>query len=455
MPSPDMVANLLEQSKTYALDYIRGVDARDVFPDKTAIDGLTTFEEDLPEVGVDGLEILKLLHAHGSPATVATTGGRYFGFVNGGALPVSVATRWLVDVWDQNAALYVMSPIASKLEDVCEKWLVQLLGLPDGTAMGLVSGSSMGALCGLAAARNSLLKARGWDVVRDGLFGAPPIRVIVGEEAHSTVFKALSLLGLGSARLETVPSDEQGRMDPTRLPRLDDSTLLILQAGNVNTGAFDPFDRLCPLAKERGAWVHVDAAFGLWAAASRRFDDLTASLATADSWSTDAHKTLNVPYDNGIVFCRDRLALVEALQLHGAYIIYSDQRDGMMYTPEMSRRARSIELWAALKSLGRAGVAALVDDLHDKACYFADRLRDNGFDIPGDVCFNQVNVYVGDDAETSRVAQAIQSSGTAWCGTSARDGKPFIRISVCSYLTTRDDIDLSVQAFVRARSGLH
>jgi len=453
MPDLDEFAGLLEQSKNYALDYIGGVDTRDVFPGDAAIRGLACLVEDLPDAGVDGLEILRLLHEYGSPATVATTGRRYFGFVTGGALPVSVAARWLADVWDQNAGLYVMSPIAATLEDVCEKWLVELLGLPGGTAMGLVSGSSMGTLCGLAAGRNRLLRAHGWDARRDGLFGAPPIRVVVGEEAHSTVFKALSLLGLGSARVEVVPSDGQGRMDATRVPELDDATLLILQAGNVNTGAFDPFERLCPLAREQGAWVHIDGAFGLWAAASRRFADLTASMALADSWSADAHKTLNVPYDSGIVFCRERPALTEALQLQGAYIAYSDQRDGMLYTPEMSRRARSVELWAALKALGRAGVAELVDDLHDKACYFADRLRENGFDIPGEACFNQVNVYVGDEAETRRVSQGIQSLGTCWCGTSARNGKPFIRISISSFRTTYDDIDRSVQAFARAASG--
>ena len=453
MDNTEANMELYERAKDYALDYVRSVDARDVFPSDAAIAGLSAFVEELPDAGTDGLEILRLLHEHGSPATVAQTGGRYFGFVVGGALPVTVAARWLADVWDQNAGVYVMSPIAATLEDVCEKWLVELLGLPDGTAAGFVTGSSMATFCGLAAARNHLLAAQGWDVAADGLFGAPPIRVVLSEEAHSTVFKALSLLGLGGARVETVPSDEQGRMDAAHLPALDDATLLILQAGNVNTGAFDRFDLICERARAQGAWVHVDGAFGLLAAASRRFDDLTASMGLADSWSTDAHKTLNVPYDSGIVFCRDRKALAAALGMQGTYIVYSDERDSMQYTPEMSRRARGVEVWAALKSLGRTGVASLVETLHDQAKYFADRLRANGFEVVNDVCFNQVNVRVGDEAETRRVAHAIQRSGVCWCGTSARKGQPIIRISVCSHQTTRDDIDRSVAAFVQARAG--
>jgi len=443
---------LFERAKEYALEYMHGVDARDVYPSDEAIRGLAAFVEDLPEDGTDELEILRLLGEHGSPATVAQTGGRYFGFVVGGALPVTVAARWLADVWDQNAGLYVMSPVAATLEDVCEKWLVDLLRLPGGTAAGLVTGSSMATLCALAAARNHLLAAHGWDVARDGLFGAPPIRVVLSEEAHSTVFKALALLGLGGARVERVPSDDQGRIDPSQIPTLDDATLLILQAGNVNTGAFDQFDRICERAKADGAWVHIDGAFGLGAAASDRFGELTASASLADSWSMDAHKTLNVPYDCGVVLCRNRAALADALHMEGSYIAYSENRDSMLYTPEMSRRARGVELWAALKSLGRAGVGALVERLHDNARYFADELSARGFEITNDVCFNQVNVYVGDEAATQRIVAAIQRSGACWCGTSARKGKPIIRVSVCSYKTTHDDIDQSVEAFVRARA---
>ena len=442
---------IYEQAKDYALDYVKSVDSRRVAPDAKDIQNLANFMEDLPETGADALQILKQLHDYGSPAAPAQTGGRYFGFVNGGALPAALAAKWIADVWDQNAALHVMSPVASALEDVCEKWVVDLLGLPRGTAAGFVGGSSAAALCGLAAARNHLLRKKGHDVSKQGLFGAPPIRVVLSEEAHSTVFKALSVLGLGSERVELVKSDAQGRIDPWEIPPLDDNTLLILQAGNVNTGAFDNFNAICGAARIRGAWVHVDGAFGLWARASDKFDALTKSVCLADSWSVDAHKTLNAPYDCGIVLCKDRAALTDALQMEGSYIIYSKKRDGMLYTMEMSRRARCVDLWATLKSLGRSGVRLLVENLHEKAVYFAQRLEDNGFEVLNDVCFNQINVHVGDDDATQAFLSAIQQSGVCWCGGAKRAGTPFVRISVCSYKTTYDDIDLSVSAFVQAR----
>jgi len=255
--------DIYEKAKEYALDYINSVDTRNVKPTDKAIENLINFVHDLPEAGSDAFEILKLLNDYGSPATIAQTGGRYFGFVNGGALPASLAAKWLSDVWDQNAVLNVTSPIASVLEDVCEKWIVELLGLPEGTAAGFVSGSSAATLCGIVAGRNYLLKNKGYDVAAKGLFGAPPIRVVLSEEAHSTVFKALSILGLGSERVELIKSDFEGRIDCTQIPTLDDNTLLILQAGNVNTGAFDNFDTICKEAREKGTWVHVDGAFGL------------------------------------------------------------------------------------------------------------------------------------------------------------------------------------------------
>jgi glutamate/tyrosine decarboxylase-like PLP-dependent enzyme len=412
---------------------------------------LAVFVEDLPENGAETLEILRLLCNYGSPATVAQTGGRYFGFVNGGAVPAALAAKWIADVWDQNAALNVISPIASVLEDVCEKWIVDLLGLPKGTAAGFVGGSSAATLCGITAARNFLLKNKGYDAAKNGLFNAPPVRVVLSAEAHSTVFKALSILGLGNERIEKVQSDEQGRIDHTQIPELDDNTLLILQAGNVNTGAFDNFDMLCKEARAKGAWVHIDGAFGLWAAASCEFDHLTKSLSLADSWSTDAHKTLNAPYDCGIILCRNRAALTDALQMEGSYIVYSDKRDNLLYTMDMSRRARGIDLWATLKSLGASGVKMLVENLHEKAQYFAKRLSANCFEIMNDVCFNQINVYIGDDKATQKFLQFIQKSGVCWCGGSSRAGKTFVRISVCSYKTTYEDIDMSVKAFTEAR----
>ena len=292
---------------------------------------------------------------------------------------------------------------------------------------------------------------QGWDVRERGLYGAPVLRVVLGEQAHSSVHKALSLLGMGKANVVLAPVDEQGRIDPARLPEIDGNTLLILQAGNVNGGAFDPFAAICPRAREKGAWVHVDGAFGLWAAACEETKHLTQGMEQADSWSTDAHKTLNAPYDNGIVFCRDRAALVQSMQASGSYILYSEQRDAMLYTPEMSRRARGIELWAALRSLGRAGVDALVSGLCEHARYLGELLKERGFRVLNDIVFNQLVVACDSPEETRATLQEIQNGGVCWCGGAVWKGEPVIRVSVCSWRTTQEDVVLSVSAFVSAR----
>jgi glutamate/tyrosine decarboxylase-like PLP-dependent enzyme len=346
-----------------------------------------------------------------------------------------------------------MSPIASRLETTCENWLVDLLGLPEGSAAGFVSGSSVATFCGLASARNELLRRRGWDVNAEGLFEAPRLRVIIGKDAHATVFKALSLLGLGRARVELVPADDQGRMRADRMPALDEACLVITQAGNVNSGAFDPFEEICERARAVAAWVHVDGAFGLWAAASRKHRHLTSGIEKADSWAVDAHKTLNAPYDSGIVLCRDRGALSAAMQATASYIQYGDKRDGMLYTPEMSRRARAVELWATLKVLGREGTEELVDRLCDLAGRFADGLRTKGFSVLNEVVFNQVLVACDRPDQTKETLESIQKSGECWCGGAVWLGEPVIRISVSSWATTAADVDRSVAAFVKARDA--
>ena len=445
---------LYEQAKNYALEYMQTVLDRSVFPEAEAITNLAAFREKLPDQPADPYLVLEKLHQFGSPATVAQTGGRYFGFVNGGIVPTALAAKWLVDVWDQNAALYVISPIVSVLEEVCEEWLVDLLGLPQNTAAGFVSGTSTASLCGLVAGRDYLLRKNGWDVSSRGLFGAPEIRVVLGAGAHSTVYKALSILGLGKDRLIQVPTDEQGRMRADLLPELDSNTLLILQAGNVNSGAFDPFVEICSKARAADAWVHIDGAFGLWAAASPKLNHLTAGIELADSWSVDAHKTLNAPYDSGLILCRHRDALTQALHMTGSYIIYSENRDGMLYSADMSRRARAVELWATLMALGRSGVAGLIEDLQQKAVCFADGLRQAGFSVLNEVCFNQVLVSSGDPQQTKQLLKLIQASGECWCGGASWHGDDVIRVSVCSYRTTRQDIDRSIQAFVAARRML-
>lgn len=446
---------LLEQAKGYAYEYANGAAERNVFPSKQALADLEQFVEDLPACSGDATAILQQLHQYGSPATTAQTGGRYFGFVNGGILPVTLATKWLSDFWDQNTALYVMSPIASKLEEICEGWLKQLFGLPDNTVAGFVSGTSSAILCGLAAARYRLLQNQGWDFNQQGHNGAPPLRIIAGRHIHGAVTKAVALLGFGLDNIEWVEGDDQGRILPAQLPDLDGSCIVLLQAGNVNSGSFDPFEEICDRANRAGAWVHIDGAFGLWAGGTRRLKHLTTGMEKAHSWSVDGHKTLNTPYDSGILLCRDRDALIMALQASGAYLNFSENRDGMLYTPEMSRRARAVELWAALKYLGADGVDELVYGMHKRALQFADELRAAGFDIQNDVVFNQVIVSPADnDAETDRILAAIQDSGECWVGGSVWQGKKVIRISVCSWITGAEDVSRSVQAFIAARDAI-
>ncbi|MBI5034539.1 MAG: aspartate aminotransferase family protein [Chloroflexi bacterium] len=443
---------LFEHAKSYAYAYMDSVRDRSVFPTDQAIQALSIFDEPLPKAPSDPVPVLRLLHEHGSPATAAQTGGKYFGFVNGSSVPTALAAKWLSDVWDQNAAMYVMSPIVAQLESICEKWMVELLGLPAETSAGFVSGTTTATLCGLATGRNELLKHLGWDVNADGLFGAPNLRVVLGEQAHASVFKALGLIGLGRSRVELVPVDDQGRMMASRLPKLDKDCLVIVQAGNVNSGAFDPIDEICEQARRADAWVHVDGAFGLWAAGSRNKRSLTRGIEKADSWSLDAHKTLNAPYDCGIILCKHRQALVSTMQTTASYLVSSDKRDGMHYTLDMSRRARAVELWATLKSLGQAGVEELVDRLCAHAQAFAELLQTQGFRVLNDIVFNQVLVACDTPELTQATLDNVQKSGECWCGGAVWQGEPVLRISVCSWGTTRADVESSVAAFVRARN---
>ncbi|MFT5218810.1 MAG: glutamate/tyrosine decarboxylase-like PLP-dependent enzyme [Planctomycetota bacterium] len=449
--------SVFDTAQEAAYRYADGIQQRKVFPSPEAITDLAQFDEPLPQQSGHADEIVQLLDQYGSPATLAQTGGRYFGLVNGGAIPAALAVRWLSDFWDQNTPLYLSSPIASRLEQVTEGWIRELLGLPEETVAGFVSGSSMAIFAGIAAARFRLFQRQGWDINRQGYHGAPAIRVVASRQAHGTVTKAIALLGFGSDRVEWVDADAEGRIDANKVPELDATTILLLQAGNVNSGAFDDFERLVRKANDAGAWVHVDGAFGLWAAASPKFSALTQSMVLADSWSADAHKTLNTPYDCGIVLCRDRDALVQALQATGAYITYSDhsennQRDGMLYTPEMSRRARIVELWAALKYLGREGVDELVYGLHLRAQQFATALADADFEILNEVVFNQILVACKDDAITAATIEQIQQDGECWVGGTQWQERPVIRISVCSWVTSKADIERSVSAFINARA---
>jgi len=444
---------LLDQAHGAAIAYLAGLADRPAFPPDDAVAALAALDTALPDGGTDAAEVIAGLDRLGSPATTAIGGGRYFGFVNGGTLPVALAARWLADAWDQNAALGVMSPVAAKLEEIAERWLVELLGLPGGTSVGFVSGSSMAIFCGLAAGRWALCQRAGWDVNRRGLAGAPRLRIVTGRQTHAAVRRALVLLGFGTDCVEYVDVDDQGRIRPDRCPTLDDRTILILQAGEVNSGAFDPFGDLIPMARKAGAWVHIDGAFGLWAAASPRFAGLTGGMAGAQSFSADGHKTLNLPYDSGMVLCTDPRPLAAAFAADGAYLVRDGARDGMRFTPEMSRRARAVELWAALAWLGRTGVAALVNGLCDRAREAADGMRAAGFEVLNDVVFNQVLISAGSDEMTARTLAAVQRAGTCWAGGSEWFGRKVVRLSVCSWATTPADVAILIDEFVRARKS--
>ncbi|NTU82375.1 MAG: aspartate aminotransferase family protein, partial [Chloroflexales bacterium] len=368
----------------------------------------------------------------------------------GGAQPAALAASWLAGAWDQNVGMRVLSPVGAALEEVAGGWLLERLGLPAEAGVGFVTGATMANLSALAAARHALLLHAGWDVEAQGLFGAPPITVVVGDEVHVSVLKALSLLGLGRDRVVRVPVDRQGRMRPDALPALTGPAIVCIQAGNVNTGACDPADELCAIARDAGAWVHVDGAFGLWLAAAPERAHLVRGVANADSWATDAHKWLNVPYDCGITICRRPEHLRAAMSVTAAYLGQQGQQgEAYQYTPEMSRRARGVEVWAALRSLGRAGLADLVERNCRHAARFAAGLRAAGYQILNEVDSNQVLVALGDVATTRQMVAAIQADGTCWCADTIWQGQAAMRISVCSWATTADDVERSLAAILR------
>jgi glutamate/tyrosine decarboxylase-like PLP-dependent enzyme len=450
LPAVPAIEDLLSAAAGRAFAYLRDSPNRPVVPGPAALQALGQLAYRLPWAATDPRDVLALLDGVGSPATVVTTGGRYFGFVNGGALPASVAAGWMVSTWDQNLALRVMSPAAVAFEDVALEWVRDLLGLPHGCGSAVVTGATMANFTALAAARHALLARAGWDVESDGLFGAPPLTVVTGDEVHVSVLKALALLGLGRARVRRVAVDDQGRMRPDALPALDSRTIVCIQAGNVNTGAFDPAADLCARAREAGAWVHVDGAFGLWAAASRRHRHLTNGFELADSWGTDGHKWPNVGYDCGIVLVRNPESLRSAMSTSSAYFVPGEMREPSQYSPEMSRRARAVELWASLLSLGRAGLADLVDRTCAHARTFANGLRESGYEILNDVVINQVLVSFGAPEVTRAVIARVQQDGTCWCGGTEWQGRTAMRISVSSWATTSEDVSRSLDAIRRA-----
>jgi glutamate/tyrosine decarboxylase-like PLP-dependent enzyme len=444
---------LLGDAARRARRYLAGVAERAVAPGHEAVDGLDRLDFALPPRGVAPGEVLALLDEIGSPATVATAGPRYFGFVNGGALPIAVAASWLLAAWDQNDALAVMSPVAARLDEIALRWVVELLGLPAGTAGGFVTGASMANASCLAAARDAVLTGAGWDAAALGLVGAPVVQVVVGAEAHTTVHKALGLVGLGRDRALRLPVDGQGRVLARELPALEPPAIVCLQAGNVNSGASDPFGPLIDWAHERGAWVHVDGAFGLWAAASPELAGQVAGVGRADSWATDAHKWLNTTYDCGIALVRDGDALRRAMRADAAYLTPSGGREPMQHTPQSSQRARGAEVWAVLAALGRDGLAGLVTGTARLARRFAEGLQAAGGEILNEVALNQVVVAFGDAGRTDAVIAAVQRDGTCWCGPTTWQGRRAMRVSVSCWATTDADVDRSVAAVAAALAG--
>lgn len=449
----DSLDGLLHDVAKRSARYLDGLGGRAVLPADEAVERAAELLGALPDVGESPEKLIALLDEIAAPATVASAGPRYFGFVTGGALPAALAANWLAGAWDQNCFSSVSSPIAAVLEERVIGWLADLFGLPPECGGALVTGATMANFTGLAAARHAVLEEAGWDVEARGMSGAPPVTIVAGAEAHSTLFKSLGLLGFGRDAVVSVPVDGQGRMRADAFPEISPPAILCLQAGNVNTGAFDPAPDLIPLAKAKGAWVHVDGAFGLWAAAAADRAHLTAGYSEADSWAVDAHKWLNVPYDSGIALVRRPDTLSAAMSISAAYLLKGQRPEPFDFTPDSSRRLRSVDIWAALRSLGRRGVAGLIEKNCRQAARFAQGLRLAGFEILNEVVLNQVLVSFGSDEETTRVIEAIQADGTCWCGATVWQGRAALRISVSSWATGDDDVELSLQAMIRAASA--
>ncbi|WP_397453132.1 pyridoxal phosphate-dependent decarboxylase family protein [Pseudomonas sp. NA-150] len=445
-------SELVQNADRRALAYLEGVNERRVFPDKAALDSLVAFDEPLPEAGKPAHETLALLDEVGSAATVSTNGPRYFGFVVGAALPVAAAAERLMLAWDNGAALPLTSPACAAVEDIAAKWMLDILDLPRQSAVGFGTSATACSLTCLAAARHAMLLKAGWDSAENGLFGAPEIRVVVSEKVHVTILKALRILGFGASRLLMAPVDEHGRIDPDRLPALDDKTIVCLQAGEVNTGEFDPFSSIIAKARNAGAWVHIDGAFGLWARTSPTLRHHTDGVEQADSWTVDGHKWLNTPYDCAMAICKDPAMLAAAMNSDAVYATGTSSAQKNL-TLEFSRRARGVPVWAALRTLGRQGVAQMIDRHCAQATYLANALREAGFDVLNRVVLNQVMVKGLTDDETRAIQATAHDSGEAWFGMSAWNGTPVFRLSLSSWRTTDADVTRLANLLVSARQS--
>ena len=446
---------LLRRTADHAADFLETLETRPVRPEASADELFAMLGGPLPERGSDPQSVVDALVDDAGPGIVGIPSGRYFGFVIGGAVPAAVAADWLTSVWDQNAGLYAGGPSAAVVEEVCRGWLAELLGLPAGVSVAYVTGCQMAHVTALAAARHHVLAQAGWDVARDGLAGAPPIRVVVGAKRHVTIDRALRLLGIGATSLEVVPVDDQGRMRLDELRLGDGPAIVCGQAGEVNTGAFDDLEAIADAAAEAGAWFHVDGAFGLWAAASPALRHLLKGSERADSWATDAHKWLNVPYDSGLAFCAHPDAHRAAMSVTASYLVHSGddrERDQVDWTPEFSRRARGFPTYAAIRSLGRTGIAELVEGCCANARRFAALLEAGGATVLNDVVLNQVLVRLGDGDRTREAIARVQQDGTCWLSGTDWNGEHAMRISVSNWRTMPEDVERSAASILAAAS---
>ncbi len=446
----DSTRELLEDAATRGANYLESLETRPVFPREADVERLRdALRGEMPAGPTPAAEVLAFLDSHGSPATVASAGGRYFGFVTGGSLPATVASHILATAWDQNSFSFISSPAAALFDEAALRWLKAIFGMPAETLGAFVLGDTAANFTGLAAARHSVLAQAGWNVEEQGVRGSPEVTVIVGAEAHATIFKILPLLGFGRAAIVRVPADDQGRMRADRLPPIKGPTIVCIQAGNVNSGAFDPAPAIIDWAQAGGAWVHVDGAFGLWAAASDQRRHLMHGYERADSWGTDAHKWLNVPYDCGVAFVRHPGALRAAMSISADYLLLGKHQDAIDITTDGSRRARAIEVWAALQSLGREGLAAMIDRNCDQAKWLAEQLSAAGVEVLNDVVLNQIVVSFGDAERTKRVIAALQEARDCWCGGTRWHGREAMRISVSGWATTEEDMRTTLRSILQ------
>ena len=454
VPNSIIATKTFSLAASYATEYVSKISGRRVSPSAQDIGNLRHFNDVLPGNGCNPEDVITALHEYGSPATIASTGGRYFGLVVGGSTPASMGASVLASAWDQVAVIEASAPSAIYLERIAATWMLELLNLPAGSSVGFSTGSSVANMVCLAAARNELYQKQGINLVEEGLAGAPPLRIVVSEQAHVTVLKALSILGVGTNQLVYASCDEQGRVKVDTFPDVDENTIVCLQAGNVNSGACDPFEDIIPLTKAQGGWVHVDGAFGLWAAASPNTVQLTAGVHLADSWTVDAHKWLNTPYDCGVAICRNAQAVHQVMTTQAPYLAPGIQVPPKDLVPEFSRRARGVEVWAAIQEMGKSGIADLIDRCCAHAQTLSKGLSELGYEVLNDVVMNQVVATKGSANDIYDITRIVQEEGICWFGTTVWQGKTAIRLSVSSWTTTSNDIDKTLESIKRATNAV-